>query len=157
MSWFKKEKKSELPELPPMPMPPALKEEKEIPSLPTFPPSRTGEQISRETVKQIITQPQKEEYAEESEETLKPDSVVESFRKEIREKGPIFIQIERYHDLLKALEEAKTKVHELSEKLENIKEIKEKEEAEIEEWEKEIQEVKERLAKVDSTIFKKLE
>lgn len=155
MIWFKKEKKSELPELPPIPMPPSPEEEKEIPSLPSFPTSRTGERMSRETVKQIIAYPPREETKvkkeEEGFEMPKPT------RPEISEKGPIFIQIEQYHDLLKALDEAKNKVKSVSETLENIKKLKEKEEAEVEEWEKEIQEVKERLRKVDSTIFKKLE
>ena len=127
MVWFKKEKKSELPELPPMPMPAAPEEEKELPSLPSFPSSRTGERMSRETVKQIIAQPPREEYGEEfEEETPRPAGPMAPVEREVREKGPIFIQIEKYHDLLKALEEAKNKVKDVSETLENIKELKER-------------------------------
>jgi len=159
MSWFKKEKKSgvpELPELPPMPLP-LSPDEKEFPSLPSFPSSITGERMSRETVKQIISRREEAEEAPETEEVQRMPEFEEAPRMPRKEKGPIFIQIGKYHDILKALEEAKTKVKEISSAIEGLKEIKVKEEAELQEWENEILEVKERLSKVDSTIFKNLE
>ncbi|MEM4230757.1 MAG: hypothetical protein QXF25_02690 [Candidatus Pacearchaeota archaeon] len=182
MIWFKKEKPKELPELPPLSLPKPLipegkkeLEEKElgekIPTLPSFPSSKTGEKISRETVKQLIQEPEKEENVEETGEEIEEEipKIPKTFEIgglpfktekpiiEKSEKGPIFVQIEKYYEILRALNEAKNKVDKINNILRNVKQLKEEEENEILEWENEILNIKENLEKVDQTIFKKLE
>jgi len=162
MAWFKKEMSKEgLPDLPPLSLPAPLgKEEKpteeKVSLLPALPSSLAGEKMSRETVKQLVEEP------EEIETGMRMPTRVEvremPFRTTERgeEKGPIFIQIEKYEEVLKDLEEAKSKVNKIHEIIRYIKQVKEEEGSEIIEWENEMLKIKGNLDRVDQTIFKKL-
>lgn len=160
MAWFKKEgSKDGLPELPPLSLP-SLSEmeekprEEKIPILPSFPSSSTGEKISREAVKHLI---EEKEEGEMEEKPMFPSIKEMPFSAErSTEKGPIFIQIERYNEVLKDLDEAKGKVNKIHEILKDVKKFKEEEENEITEWETELLKIKEDLNRIDQTIFKKL-
>lgn len=174
MAWFGKSegKKEKLPELPPITLPtpperkipeiPGMFDKKEVSSLPSFPPSRTGERMSRETIKHSVSR--QDEEGEEMEtprwphfEEERPRSFIsEAMPMAREEKGPIFIRIDKFQDILKALDEAKNKVEEISNSLEHVKSQKEKEEAQIIEWEREILATKERLDRIDKVMSKKL-
>jgi hypothetical protein len=185
MALFKNGKtKDKLPDLPPLSLPSPLeakeepkKEEDKLPSLPAFPSSSTGEKMSRERVKNIIEQPEETEEeretrempsfrrkafaAEEIDETAevipnleKGEEVMGGAR--ITPKGQVFIQIDKYEDILRDLEDSLSKVDKIHETIKNVKQAKEEEENEILEWEKELLKVKEDLNRIDQTIFKEL-
>lgn len=162
MAWFKKEALKEgLPDLPPLSLPAPLKREEKfgeekVSSLPSLPFSFAGEKISRETVKQLIEEPEEIESGMGILPRVEVREMPFRTAERSEEKGPIFIQIEKYEEVLKDLEEAKVKVNKIHEILRHIKQVKEEEGSEIIEWENEILKIKGNLDKIDQTIFKKL-
>jgi hypothetical protein len=165
MVWFKKGASKEgLPELPPLSLPAPLGEEEKpseekissLQTLPSLPSSLAGERISRETVKQLIEEPEEIESRISIPRRIEVQETPFRLAERTEEKGPIFIQIERYNDVLKDLDEAKSKVDKIHNIIKDIKQFKEEEENEIIEWENEMSKIKGNLDKIDQTIFKKL-
>ena len=70
---------------------------------------------------------------------------------------PVFVRIDKYQIALQNFQEIKKKVIEIENLLRDIKDIKTREEAELQNWEQEIRDAKEKLDKIDRTIFSKLE
>ncbi|MEK6820102.1 MAG: hypothetical protein AABX71_00135 [Nanoarchaeota archaeon] len=72
-------------------------------------------------------------------------------------KEPVFVRIDKYQIALQNFQEIKKKAIEIENLLRDIKDIKAREEAELQNWEQEIRDAKEKLDKIDRTIFNKLE
>ncbi len=183
MSWFRREKKEvgeyrKLSELPPLPdnFGESSREsfdEKELPPLPSFPSSVAGERMSREIVKQAVKPTYEEiDYMESDEEgeaeytSLLPPpgrSVERSIEvpaiitksKEMKTE-PVFVRIDKYQEALINFQDIKKRILETEDLLKEINEIKTKEEKELQEWEEEIKSAKEKLDKIDESLFGKL-
>jgi len=173
----------DVPELPPLPesLRMSSKEETklELPPLPTFPSSIAGEKISNVAVKQAIREPFKEneesrEYEDEEELPKLPpmkkpltqeiqESPIKTKRPENRpfirqevKTEPIFVRLDKYQESLSSFQDIKRKALEIENLLKDIREIRIKEESELQGWEQEIRQTKEKLDKIDSTLFQKL-
>ena len=154
--------------------------EEKIPSLPKFPTSAMGEKMSRETVKSIIQMPEESDdkwkgmssynnnemsvRAQEMNDSknMVPETdrdnnfMSEKPSRNISGNAQVFIQIDKYQNVLKDLEDAINKVDQVREILKDVKQQKEEEENEITGWENEIAKIKEGLNRIDQTIFKEL-
>jgi len=169
-----------LPELPNLPSEfPKIDEdysENEIHGLPSFPNSSMGDRFSQQTIKNAISG--NYEDNDDDEEMHQPVIPKPTFRnipkptfnnskKEIistknfeekpeREKGPVFIRIDKFEEALEVFKKTKEKIDEIEKLLSETSELKEKEEEELSKWEKEIQEMKSQIEKVDKDIFSKI-
>lgn len=68
----------------------------------------------------------------------------------------IFVKIEKFRNVRKALNETKDKLEEIDELLKKIREVKMREEQELTSWEKEISNSKARIQQITSEIFEKV-
>lgn len=181
MSLFnKKEKKEEekLPKLPSLPKLPELKESPKLklPKLPAYPTTQLGEELSKNTIKEAINGKKEEEVETndfvEKQMMSKPlelklnkklnsniNKIIPSkeYKSKIKQKGPIFIRVDKFQESLEIFEEAKDKIMEMEKMLEEIKQIKENEEKELSAWENEILLIKNQIEKVEKDIFSKIE
>lgn len=69
----------------------------------------------------------------------------------------IFVKIDKFYSIKKALGEAKQNLEDIDEMLKKIREIKMREEQELTSWEKEISNVKSRIQEVTENIFEKVD
>ncbi len=70
---------------------------------------------------------------------------------------PLFVRIDKFEESLDNLEEVKKQIVEIEKLLVETKELKEKEGAELDEWQNEIKSVKEKVEKIDTEIFSKMD
>jgi len=175
-----KEEKKETPKMPELPQLPELPElpdwekenpEEELPKLPSFPNGSLGNEFSQNTIKEAVSGKKEEEVLEANEfpEYEEPRMMqkplvrreISSFspRTETRRKetGPIFIRIDKFEDSLQTFEKAKKQLANIEKTLSDIKTIKEEEARELDLWEKEMKEIKDKIEKIDSNIFSKVE
>ncbi len=165
----------ELHELPPLPKTLTLPEKKpekirsekiktELPSLPPFPVKEKITPKIEPTIKEppvkvpairTIERPRTREIAKEAVPapvTPRVKEIKPSVRAE-----PVFVRIDKYQTALQNFQDVKKKVLEIENLLRDIKEIRSREENELRGWEQEISGAKEKLDKIDRTIFKKFE
>lgn len=172
-----------LPELPNLPsrfpsMDDDFSDDEEVHKLPSFPNNSMGNKFSQETIKNAISEEDEEEYERSPESfipqpTFKPlpkptytggkedsqikKSVLKDDHEESeKERGPVFIRIDKFEEALKIFKDTKGKLDEIEKLLSETKELKDKEEKELSMWEKEIQEMKAQIEKVDKDIFSKI-
>ena len=177
MGLFKKKEKfqrDEVPRLPELPGLPELPEwggdefnNERISQLPSFPNGSLGDKFSQNTIKEAVTGEREDDEvdADESEERqmmqkpLIKSRIVKEYSQtsRTREAEPIFIRIDKFEEGSKTFEQVKDQVAEIEKMLNNLKGIKEKEEAELNNWEEEIKRVKEKIERIDSNIFSKIE
>ena len=165
--------KTQLPELPELPeLPPLMdrdfvdisKKEK-LPPLPAFPSSGIGDQIARQAVKQAIKEP---EDIFNREELMAKESPLDSYNipednfktfempEQKTRENSVFVRIDKYQEALLNFQEIKKQISEIENLLKEIKELRQKEEADLSEWENEVKSAKEKLARIDSSLFKKV-
>ena len=75
----------------------------------------------------------------------KPPRVVED--------KPLFVKIDKYKDAVYTLEEIKSKLEDAEKVLRNLERIKKEEEKEFSSWQHDLEAIKEKLLKVDTTLF----
>jgi hypothetical protein len=152
----------------------------ELPKLPSFPDNQTGRSFSQNTIKQAVTGKEvvkeedesadyePEEYSEEydaQKQFATPKRI--SLKKEVSEFNevapaikrtePLFIRIDKFEESIQTLKKTKEQISEMEKMLSDIKQIKEKESKELEYWESEVRSIKERIEKINSNIFSKIE
>ncbi|MEK6948407.1 MAG: hypothetical protein AABX19_04155 [Nanoarchaeota archaeon] len=66
---------------------------------------------------------------------------------------PLFVQIDKYKDVLRSIEVLKAKLANAEDLLKGLDELKTKEEQKIEEWKQDVQNMKERLLSIDQELF----
>ena len=66
---------------------------------------------------------------------------------------PLFVQIDKYKDVLRSLEVLKAKVANAEDLLKGLQELKNKEEEKLEEWKQDVQSIKEKLLSMDEELF----
>jgi len=165
----------ELPELPKLPEFPKLPKDssKPFPSkLLMYPPTKTGDKFSQDTIKEAVTGGKEgEEMADDfDDEQMMPKLPKLNLKKTSLEfptpsetsklkklKGPVFIRIDKFEESLKTFEEMKEKVAEMEKLIGEVKHIKEKEERELSEWEHQMQAMKNQVEKVEKDLFSKIE
>lgn len=179
-----KKKDSEVGELPQLPDFPKLDDynfNSELPQLPSFPDSSMGNKFSQSTIKQAVTGKKmvEEEFDEKDFADYEPDEEVEtnlqkplvspkkvSFRQEsgseempqmIRRTEPLFIRIDKFEESIEIIKKTKNQIGEIEKMLSDIKEIKDKEAKELEYWESEIRSIKDRIEKINSNLFSRIE
>jgi len=187
MSWFsKKEEKVErkdfprLAELPELPKLPDIDEDYSLPKLPIFPSNSLGDKFSQNTIKEAVTGKKEDGgvFADEFEDDELPRmqeplkrpmtkerpfskmEVPEEFEhasKIVKNAEPVFIRIDKFEESLKIFEKAKHQIAEIEKGLKDIKELKEMEEKELSSWENEIKNIKDKIEKINSEIFSKIE
>ncbi len=187
MSWFgKKEKKEEekgfpkLAELPKLPDLPQIDEEDSLPKLPSFPSTSLGDKFSKHTIKEAITGKKEGDgvFADEFEDDELPkmqEPLKKSLTKElpysekeipeefehaskiVKNAEPVFIRIDKFEESLKIFEKAKHQNADIEKDLSEIKELKEAEEKELSSWENEVKNIKNKIEKINSEIFSKIE
>ncbi|OYT36904.1 hypothetical protein B6U91_00110 [Candidatus Pacearchaeota archaeon ex4484_71] len=77
-------------------------------------------------------------------------------RKAQRERGPIFVRLDKFEESQKIFEETKKELSEISKLLNETKNIKQKEEETLQNWERELESVRTQIDKVDRNLFSKL-
>ncbi len=181
----KEKESSELPDLPPLPdkfdfSDSGLKDysEEMKNELPAFPYSETGEKMSNEAVKHALEKPGKvgedtkprtreiedienqgidREISELIPNPRKINRTITQNRKADKEKGPIFVRIDKYEDALSSFQDIKKRLLDIEKDFKDIRETKRREENELQGWEGEIQNAKAKLDKIDKNIFHELE
>lgn len=109
------------------------------------------------STKEIAFKP-REEAIESNHRFIVPELTRSELVRERRaeEKGPLFIQIDKFEHALENFNEIKKRVNDIADMLKEVREIKQREDAELVEWEREIETIKSRIDGLDSEIFKKL-
>ncbi len=79
----------------------------------------------------------------------------EERREEI--KGPIFVRITKYRDVLKIVEKTSRRIEEIEKDLQRLKKTKEEEEEKIKNIESSIEEMKKNIKEAEEILFSKLE
>ncbi len=79
-------------------------------------------------------------------EEIEPRNVPESGR-------PLFVQIDRYKEVMHAVDAVKSKLDDLDKLLSEFEKIKEEEDRKIEEWKRDLQNIKNKLLSVDRELF----
>ena len=174
----KKEKKQEIPKLPELPQLPELPEfqetgnfsEENVPELPSFPADSLGNKFSQNTIKDAVSggegiEEDEIEFPEKAkfEERMRRPFVREEkgtfprFEQKTVEEEPIFVRLDKFEEGSKEFDEVKRKVTHIENMFDDIRKIKEKEEKELELWKQEILNIKEKIEKIDSDIFSKLD
>jgi len=180
----KKKESAELPELPrisKLPELPKLKgfdSESKLPQLPSYPSTELGNKFSQHTIKEAVTGGKEDrtgadEFVKEQmmphDLKIKPlpnlmaemppkfEKIVPHKRMRTKQKGPVFIRIDKFEESLDIFEEIKEKISGMESLLQEIKETKAKEENELSAWEAEIQTIKNQTEKVERDIFSKIE
>ncbi|HLD98056.1 MAG TPA: hypothetical protein VI815_01905 [Candidatus Nanoarchaeia archaeon] len=75
-------------------------------------------------------------------------------QRQIKQKEPLFVKLDKVENTISALNEIKLRMSEIDSLLRNLKEIKMKEDQELREWERELETVKTRLDQIDKDLFK---
>ncbi len=175
----------EIPRLPELPESPMAKEE--LPQLPSFPNDSLGDKFSQNIIKEAVTGKKEEKEAgdefarkEEMQKMPKPPMKKQKkefhpeyaargitemgkkeaqpkFEKEMKKTEPIFIRIDKFEEGSHIFEDVKKQVSKIEQMFTSIKNVKEKEEKELGMWEEEIRQIKEKIEKIDSDIFSKIE
>jgi|GEM_PF-2335723 len=78
-------------------------------------------------------------------------------KKEMDEKEPIFVRLDKFRSAKTSLSNIREKLNEIDELLRKIRETRQKEEQELEFWEKETHEIQDKLNEVTESIFEKIE
>ncbi|HIH25258.1 hypothetical protein J4476_05460 [Candidatus Woesearchaeota archaeon] len=76
-----------------------------------------------------------------------------SMQKNMDDEKPLFVQIDKYKDVLRSIEVLKAKLANAEDLLKGLDELKTKEEQKIEEWKQDVQNMKERLLSIDQELF----
>ncbi len=140
MGLFSKKKEPEVkPELPPLKFPELPSEQKEQVAQPAQP---QAEEIS----------PKEEQIIKEAIAPAKP-AVEEKPIPKMEEEKPLFVKIEKYKEVMTTLSELKSKLKNASDILNELDKIKEDEEKELASWHSDLEAIKERLMKIDQTLF----
>lgn len=71
----------------------------------------------------------------------------------MNDEKPLFVQIDKYKDVLRSIEVLKAKLANAEDLLKGLDELKSKEEQKIEEWKQDVQNMKERLLTIDQELF----
>lgn len=71
----------------------------------------------------------------------------------IDDEKPLFVQIDKYKDVLRSLEVLKAKVADVEDLLKGLEELKQKEEEKLQEWKEDVQSIKEKLLSIDQELF----
>ena len=157
-----------LPKLPKLPEFPKLSEYQNH-SLPKFPPSEIGEKLSREAIKNsisnsIIPELELEELEEPPELPLKSRVASTGQEEKTSKLKPIqpakkhvFVKISNFKAAIKQFNDIKEKIVEIEGLLGEINNIKKREEFELEEWKQEINSIKEKMNKINENLFSKIE
>lgn len=179
----KKEKrdKGELPKLPDLPKLPEIIDNSKLklPKLPVYPKTQLGEKLSQNTIKEAINgkkedEAQANEFVEEQKmpklheikfnekptiNTSNIKKIIPSreYKSKIKQKGPVFIRVDKFKEGLEIFEQTKDRIIEMEEMLKEIKQTKENEEKELSGWENEILLIKSQIEKVEKDIFSKIE
>lgn len=173
-------KLSELPELPKLK---DLDSETTLPQLPAYPTTKLGNKLAQDTIKEAVTGEKeekigandfvREQMMPESQEIkpikkLKPElpfkiekiaplKDLHQEKRKTKQRGPVFIRIDKFEDSLKIFDKTKEKISSMEKLLSEINQLKEKEERELSDWEVEIQTIKNQIEKVERDIFSKIE
>lgn len=131
-----------------------------IPELPRF---KMNHEPRPEFPKAVpFNSPEFADIKEQEEEIIPPQTLIPRHaeyaqEQSIRQKGPIFIRLDKFKSAKSSLDNIKEKVIEINELLKKIREIRQKEEQELEYWEKEIHDIQNKLNAVTESIFEKVE
>ncbi len=117
----------------------------------TFEEAAIPQQEARQ-IRQAITPPRQmvpplEEHMVEEEHHFEPASVSHT-----REK-PLFVKIEKYREVMATVNDLKKRLNEASSILTELNKIKEEEERELNAWHDDLELIKERLMRIDKTLF----
>ncbi len=66
---------------------------------------------------------------------------------------PLFVQIDRYKEVMHSIDAIKSKLNDLDNLLAGFEKLKEEEDAKVEEWKKDLQNIKNKLLSVDRELF----
>jgi hypothetical protein len=146
--------------------------------LPSFPSNKNTDKFSQNTIKsaiegerekflqESIMDPNEKDFSNRSKDEEVPEIIEEINKQNItkreekmdqrKEKGPVFVRIDKFEDSLKYLESSKEKISEIEKMLVGIKELKQKETQEIENWENELKELKSKIEKIEKDLSSKL-
>jgi len=165
----KKEEKKAMPEtehLPNLPEFPSAEQHEELPELPHYEPS-IGE-LKKEVARPLPANefegiPQRRAAVRPTLAAVKVAPHEKMMEHEPRrmaaayishdEEKPLFIKVDNYKEALKAIESLKVKVTEAEKILRSLEEIREQEYEKLEMWKNEVQALKEKLLKVDESLF----
>lgn len=86
-------------------------------------------------------------------EHVSRDQTREQLKSSFDDEKPLFVQIDKYKDVLRSIEVLKAKVADIEDLLKGLEELKAREEQKLEEWKQDINSIKERLLSIDQDLF----
>ena len=66
---------------------------------------------------------------------------------------PLFVQIDKYKDVMHTMDAIKAKLDDVDKLLDNLDQIKTEEDRKLEDWKRDLQNIKEKLVSVDRDLF----